>query len=91
MYFDVVDASYVADYTIKLVFADGSEGAADLSDYPNEDTVFRCFQDLEYFKNFRVEFDTVVWGDGDIDIAPETLYSRATGRVISYRVPGARV
>lgn len=26
---------------------------------------------------FRIEYGTLVWGDGLVDIAPETLYQKA--------------
>jgi len=42
------------------------------------------FLDIEYFKKFRVEFGTLIWGDGEEDIAPETLYTKATGKKIIY-------
>jgi len=35
--------------------------------------------DLEFFKNFRIDNGVLTWGSGEIDIAPETLYHKATG------------
>ena len=85
MYFDVVDAKHVGDYRIELAFADGSRGTVDLSDYPDEANVFRRFLDVEYFKSFRIEYGSLVWGDDELDIAPEALYARATRKTVSYR------
>jgi ABC-type metal ion transport system substrate-binding protein len=85
MYFDVVKAQYIDDYRIKLEFEDGSTGTVDLSDYLKGDTVFRAFQDIGYFKDFNVRYGTLIWGSGEVDIAPETLYSMATGRPVQYR------
>ncbi len=85
MYFDVIEAQYVDGYRIKLDFEDGSSGTVDLSDYLKEDTVFRAFQDIGYFRDFSVRYGTVIWGDGEVDIAPETLYSMATRRPVQYR------
>ena len=31
-----------------------------------------------------LECGTLVWGTGDVDIAPEALYEMATGKTISY-------
>ena len=91
MFFDIKEARYVTDYKIKLHFEDGSSGIADLSDYPNEDNVFRKFMDIEYFKGFRVEYGTLIWGIGELDIAPETLYTISTGKPVTYKAVKNRV
>jgi hypothetical protein len=91
MYFNVISAEYENGYTIRLAFEDGSEGSVDLSDYPDPDTVFKSFADLDYFKKFRVEHGTIVWGNGELDIAPETLYRKATGKEVIYSSQRATV
>ena len=68
-------------------FEDGEVGIADLSDYPDENNVFRQFLDIGYFKDFRIEYGTIIWGNGELDIAPETLYTIATGKPIIYNSP----
>ncbi len=84
MYFDVTEAQYISDYKIRVCFEDGSTGTADMSSYPNEENVFRAFLDMEYFRDFRIEHGTVIWGNGELDIAPETLYAIATGNPVTY-------
>ena len=84
MFFDITEAQYIDNYKIKMRFEDGSAGIADLSDYPDENNVFRLFLDMNYFKDFRIEHGTIIWGNGELDIAPETLYTIATGKPISY-------
>jgi hypothetical protein len=84
MFFDVTKAEYIDNYRIRLTFEDDSSGIVDLEDYPNRNNVFRLFLDMNYFTNFRIEYGTVVWGDGELDIAPETLYTIATGKAIEY-------
>lgn len=80
MYFDVIEARYLGDYKIGLVFEDGKQGAADLREYLDLGGVFSRFADMEYFRNFHLdkESGTLCWPDG-LDIAPETLYHEATG------------
>jgi hypothetical protein len=85
MYFDITEAQYLDNYKIRLSFEDGSTGIADLSEYPNADNVFHSFLDIAYFKDFRIEHGTLVWGKGELDIAPETLYVLATGKSVTYR------
>ncbi|MBN2566214.1 MAG: DUF2442 domain-containing protein [Candidatus Eisenbacteria bacterium] len=84
MFFDLKEAQYLEDYKIALRFEDGSAGEVDLSGYPDKDTVFRAFLDMDFFRELRVECGVLVWGDGELDIAPETLYAMATGRTVSY-------
>jgi len=84
MFFDVTHAQYDSEYRIHLEFEDGSRGTVDLSDYIKPDTVFEIFSNREYFKAFRIEYGTLVWGEGEVDIAPEALYERATGKQVKY-------
>jgi hypothetical protein len=85
MYFSVVEAEYVGDHRILLRFQDGSAGMTDLSSYADPSTVFSRFLDQAYFAAFRIEHGTLVWGQGELDIAPEALYERATGKPVRYR------
>ena len=74
----VVDAHYVRDYTIWLRFADGVEGEVDLSDFVERyDSDAHPLRDIEYFKNFRIDW-SIEWSGG-WDIAPESLHVRALG------------
>ena len=84
MFFDIVNAEYISDYKIRIEFEDGTQGEADLSEYPEENTVFKLFFDIDFFKNFNIQYGTLVWGNGDLDIAPETLYTLATGKPVTF-------
>lgn len=84
MFFEIVNAEYLSDYKIKVEFEDGSQGEVDLSDYLEEDTVFKSFLDINFFKNFKIEYGTLIWGNGEIDLAPETLYTLATGKPVTF-------
>ena len=84
MDFHVSSAAHVEGYRIRLGFRDGSSGVVDLSSFVDPDNVFQSFRDPEYFRRFRIEYGTLVWGSGDVDIAPEALYEMATGKTISY-------
>lgn len=39
--------------------------------------VFQPLKDEKVFKNAKVEYGVVTWNDGEIDIAPETLYDNS--------------
>ena len=73
-------ARYVAGYTIRLRFADGTEADVDLEAELRGD-VFEPLKDPEVFRRFRLdrELNTVTWPSG-ADFAPEFLYERAASR-----------
>jgi len=79
MIHDVVKAEYKGDYRIELTFDDGRKGVVDFSRYLKKGGVFERFRDSNFFKDFKVdqELGTLTW-EGEIDIAPETLYADAT-------------
>ena len=77
MYFEILKAEYLQDYKIALAFKDGKQDAVDLAEYLGKNDVFKAFEDITFFKGFRIEYGTLVWGDGSVDLAPETLYRKA--------------
>ena len=78
-YDDLVDAEYIGDFKIKCTFKDGKQGIVDMSQYYKKGGVFSRLADREYFKTFYIDNGVLSWDEGKIDIAPETLYHRATG------------
>jgi hypothetical protein len=79
MYYDAISAEYLGDYQLKVSFADGKSGVVDFKPYIRKGGIFRKLADVNNFKRFTVnqELGIITW-DGEIDIAPETLYSEAT-------------
>ena len=71
----ISDAKYVADYQIHVTFNTGESGTVDLKDVILSDprAIFRELEDLDEFKKFKVDLDTIVWDNG-LDVAPEFLY-----------------
>jgi len=86
MFFDVKNAELTGSYLVKVEFEDGTAGKVDLRKYVQEGTVFSKFSDPTYLKSMRIEYGTLVWGQGEVDIAPEALYEEATGRAVNYPV-----
>ena len=60
------------DYKLTLVFTNGETGVFDCS-HLLDFGVFRELNDLNYFKQARVEYGTVTWPH-EQDICPDTLY-----------------
>lgn len=72
----IIEARYVAGFSVWLRFADGLEGEVDLS---RELTgpIFEPLQDVEEFRRLRLhpELRTIVWPNG-AGLAPEFLRER---------------
>ncbi len=60
------------DYKLEIVFTNGEAGVFDCS-HLLDFGVFAEFQNVNYFKQARVEDGTVVWPH-EQDICPDTLY-----------------
>jgi len=71
MFIHVIQAKYLRDYKIWLVFNDGTEGEVDLSSELYGE-VFEPLKDISFFKSFTVEGHTLSWQNG-ADFAPEFL------------------
>ena len=73
MFLKVSNAEYLDNYRIKLTFNNGETKTVDLQNELNG-SVYKPLHQLDYFKNFRVPYNTVEWSNG-ADYAPEYLYS----------------
>ncbi len=80
MYHDVVSLECLDDFTLKLTFDDGKSGILDCKPFIAEGGVFSRLGDPQEFKKAKInhELGVVSWDD-EVDIAPETAYSLATG------------
>lgn len=76
----IVEAKAQSGYRIWLRFTDGAEGEVDLSHLVGRG-VFARWNDPTEFAAARVDpsTGTVCW-PGDIDLDPEVLHHRATGK-----------
>jgi hypothetical protein len=72
----VIDAEYMKDYIINIVFSNGKTGKVDFQSFVGEG-IFKPLQDVTFFQKFFVDGWTISWPNG-ADIAPETLYKLAT-------------
>ena len=66
-------------YRLELVFDDGVCGVVDLSKLVGKG-VFSSWCDHQFFEQVRIgSFGELVWGN-NIDLCPDSLYFRATGK-----------
>jgi hypothetical protein len=80
MYYEAKSVKYIRNYILEIVFIDETKGTVDLSEYSKRGGVFSPFADIEFFKKVSINpnFGVLTW-PGEIDIAPETIYAKATG------------
>lgn len=83
----LMSATYLSDYKIELLFNTGESAVIDFSDLIQSDPLAAPLADLAVFKDFYLDpWPTLAWQCG-YDIAPETLYSLATGKLPSWMNP----
>jgi hypothetical protein len=76
---DVVQVKPLEDYCLWIQFADGVEGIVDLSGMAGKG-VFSQWKDYREFQKARVgSAGEVTWGD-EIDLCPDALYLKVTGK-----------
>ena len=80
MYHDVTEMQILDGYKLQLTFDDGKSGVLDCKPFIDKGGVFSKLRDPEFFKSVQInrELGVLTWDD-EIDIAPETVYSIATG------------
>ena len=66
----------LANYRLKVRFSTDEEKEVDIASLLNE-PVFKVLEDVSVFNSVYVDYGTVVWNNGTIDIAPEYLYENA--------------
>jgi hypothetical protein len=69
----IIEAEYFKEYKIKIKFDDGAEKIVDLESYALRSGIFSEFKNIEFFKKFYIDLNTLCWPNG-ADIAPERLY-----------------
>ena len=80
MIVDVAEARYLDGYRIWLRFNTGDTGVVDLQDLVYQYQAAKPLRNIEEFKQFYLDsWPTLAWTCG-FDMAPETLYERATGK-----------
>jgi len=74
-----LEANVLEGYRVRLRYADGVEGEVDLSDLAGRG-VFEAWNDRRFFESVRIdESGALAWGS-DIDLCPDALYLRLTGK-----------
>ena len=82
---DIVAARPLPGYQLHVRFEDGVEGVVDLAETLSFQGVFQPLKDPAFFSQVSVdpESGTVTWPNG-VDLDPDVLYSRLTGKPIQF-------
>jgi len=80
MYHDVINIKCLDDFKLELTFDDGKSGVLDCKPFIEKGGVFSVLRDPNVFNKAEIHKDLgVITWNNEIDIAPETAYSLATG------------
>ncbi|MCE7044170.1 DUF2442 domain-containing protein [Dyadobacter sp. CY312] len=74
----VINAKYVSDYSVLLLFSDNTEQTVDFQKFlqKNPHPQFSKYLDMKNFKKFKIENGNIVWGkDWDLIFPVEELYT----------------
>jgi hypothetical protein len=75
-YLEVTEAKYLSGYKLLLTFNDGAVQTVDFGQFlakaQNPDTT--DYRDLKKFKNFRIEYGDLIWGDHQMIFPIMDLY-----------------
>lgn len=75
----ISDAKVLEGYSLKLTFDDGVSGTVDLTDLAGKG-VFALWRDRRAFQSVRIgSSGELVWS-GEIDLCPDALYLKVTGK-----------
>lgn len=84
-----VEVKPLANYRIWLRYDDGVEGEVDLSDLAGRG-VFQAWNDPVFFRSVRVaSHGAIEWGS-ELDLCPDALYMRLTGKSPEELFPALR-
>ena len=76
----IVHAKPLPDFRLEVAFDDGETGVVDLSHLAGRG-VFEAWNMPDVFESVRVtEFGAVEW-PGELDLCPDSLYLKMTGRL----------
>lgn len=85
----IVEAVARRDYRLWLRYSDGTEGEVDLSDLAGRG-VFASWKNRHAFEGVRVDGSGAVVWEGGLDLCPDSLYMRLTGKQPEDVFPGLR-
>ena len=87
--FKPVEVKALSGYRLWLRYADGVEGEVDLSNLAGKG-VFSLWDEFSAFENVHIGQDGEIAWNGGIDLCPDALYLRLTGKTPEELFPNLR-
>ena len=81
-----IDVRPLSGYRIWLKYADGMAGEVDLSHLAGRG-VFKAWADTGVFESVRIDSSGAIVWSKDIDLCPDALYLRLTGKAVDELFP----
>jgi hypothetical protein len=75
----IIEAKALPDYRLELQFDNGESGVVDLSEFVGRG-VFAAWEQPGVFEQVRVTREGAVEWPGELDMCPDALYLRMTGK-----------
>lgn len=72
----IESARVTGELTMLVTFATGETRVFDAS-YLLAQPVFKALGDQEVFSKFIIDHGVITWADGEIDLAPESMYEHS--------------
>ena len=69
----IIDARFLGDWRVDVSFNNGERRIVDFTPLLSS-SAFRPLRDHAEFSAGRLDFGTLIWRNGEIDIAPEWVY-----------------
>lgn len=72
----IIEAEYIKDYKIKVVFSDKKKSTIDFQPFLNQalNPMTRKFLDITEFKKFKIEYGDLIWNDYEMCFPIIDLY-----------------
>ncbi len=74
----IIKVKPLKGFSVWVEYENGEQGEADLNHLLIQG-MFYGWRNRQYFESVRPVGDFLVWGEGEVDIAPESLYMWVTG------------
>ena len=75
-YVEIVEAEYLGDYKVKLLFNDNTSQNINFYDFLSKakNPMTAKYRDKELFRKFKVEYGDLIWGDYEMCFPIDDLY-----------------
>ena len=70
----ITSVENLGNYQLRVVFSDGSQRSFDGHKLLSEGVVFAPLADESVFNSYALDYETLTWLNGEIDISPDYVY-----------------